>query len=125
AVGIVPMLLVWDVSAWGYVLLVSAQLFDAAWMFYNINELSLRQAIADDGIQGRVHATNRFLEFGAMVAGTAAAGFLGSAIGFRETLFVAAAFQFAAAITLLFSPVARLHEAPRPAAMVEEGAPAG
>jgi hypothetical protein len=125
AAGIVPMVLVWDVSAWGYALLISAQLFDAAWMFYNINELSLRQAIADDRLQGRVHATNRFLEFGAMVVGTIAAGFLGSAIGFRETLFVAAGFQFAAAITLLFSPVFHLREAPRRPVALEEAAAAG
>ncbi|MEX1103811.1 MAG: MFS transporter, partial [Dehalococcoidia bacterium] len=126
AAGLVPMVLVWDVSAWGYALLVSGQLFDAAWIFYNINELSLRQAIAEPRLQGRIHATNRFLEFGAMVVGTVAAGFLGSAVGFRETLFLAFGFQFAAAITLLFSPVARLRATPTPAvARLEEPASAG
>jgi hypothetical protein len=115
--------LVWDANAWGYALLICGQLFDAAWTFYNINELSLRQAIADDRIQGRVHATNRFLEFGAMVVGTVIAGYLGSAIGFRETLFVAAAFQFAAATTLVFSPILRLRATPTPVIAVD-GAPA-
>jgi hypothetical protein len=129
AAGVVPMVLVWDVSAWGYALLVGAQLFDAAWMFYNINELSLRQAIAEDRYQGRVHATNRFLEFGAMVVGTIAAGFVGAAVGFRETLVVAAAFQFAAAATLLLSPVVRLRAVPTRVVEVDapgvEPSPAG
>jgi predicted MFS family arabinose efflux permease len=125
AVGMLTLPLVWEVNAWGYALLISGQLFDAAWTFYNINELSLRQAIADDRIQGRVHATNRFLEFGAMVVGTIIAGYLGTAIGFRETLFVAMALQFVAAATLLFSPVARLRESPRRAVALEEAAAAG
>jgi predicted MFS family arabinose efflux permease len=119
--GVLALAAVWDVNAWGYAFLIGGQLFDAAWMFYNINELSLRQAIAEPRVQGRVHATNRFLEFGAMVIGTVAAGFLGSAIGFRETLWLAVAFQFAAATTLLFSPVVKLRETPRtPPVALEE-----
>lgn len=125
AVGMLTLPLVWGVNAWGYALLISGQLFDAAWTFYNINELSLRQAIADDRIQGRVHATNRFLEFGAMVVGTIVAGYLGTAIGFRETLLLAAALQFAAAGTLLFSPVVKLRVAPPHPVALEEPAAAG
>jgi hypothetical protein len=81
-------------------------------MFYNINELSLRQSITDDRLQGRVHATTRFLEFGAMIIGIVLAGSLASAIGFRETLLAAVACQFVGAATLLFSPVVRLRLPP-------------
>ena len=104
--------LVWDANLIGVVFLVCGQLFDSAWTFYNINELSLRQSIADERLQGRVHATTRFLEFGAMVAGTILAGWLGSAIGFRGTLFIACGCQFLAAGTLIFSPVFRLRSGP-------------
>jgi MFS family permease len=110
--GVVFLALPWDNGLASAAILVCGQLFDSAWTFYNVNELSLRQSVTDARLQGRVHATTRFLEFGAMVVGTLVAGYLGQAIGFRETLVVAVGFQFLAAVTLLFSPVTRLREAP-------------
>jgi hypothetical protein len=112
AAGTLFLPLPWDANVIGAAFLVGGQLFDSAWTFYNINELSLRQAIADDRIQGRVHATSRFLEFGAMLVGIGLAGWMGSALGFRETLFIASGFQFVAAGSLLLSPIAGLRLPP-------------
>ncbi|HEX6030856.1 MAG TPA: MFS transporter, partial [Tepidiformaceae bacterium] len=80
--GVVFLALPWDNGLASASILVCGQLFDSAWTFYNINELSLRQGVTDARLQGRVHATTRFLEFGAMVVGTLVAGYLGQAIGF-------------------------------------------
>ena len=41
--------------------LVSAQLFDAAYTVYSINEVSLRQAVTPDRMLGRVNASLRFI----------------------------------------------------------------
>ena len=103
-----------SVSAIAVVYLVLTQVItDPAWIFYDINELSLRQAITPDELQGRMNATIRVGGFAAMLAGTLAAGLLGEWIGLRETLFVAVAGNFAAAALLAVSPVARLAHAPQ------------
>src|SRR5690606_34537440 len=60
--GALFMPLAGDVSALAVVLLVANQLFtDPAWMFYEINEVSLRQAVTPDALLGRVNATMRFV----------------------------------------------------------------
>ena len=77
--------------------LVLAQVVtDPAWTVYDINELSLRQVITPDRLQGRMNATIRVVGFAAMLIGTFAAGLLGETIGLRQTLFVAAGVQFVA-----------------------------
>ncbi|HEX5474335.1 MAG TPA: MFS transporter, partial [Vicinamibacterales bacterium] len=83
----------------GYLVLTQV-VTDPAWIFYDINELSLRQAITPDALQGRMNATIRVGGFAAMLAGTAAAGVLGEWIGLRETLFIAVAGNYAAALLL-------------------------
>lgn len=103
-----------SVSLLAVVYLVLTQVItDPAWIFYDINELSLRQAITPDALQGRMNATIRVGGFAAMLAGTLAAGLLGGWIGLRETLFIAVAGNYAAAALLAASPVARLTRAPQ------------
>ena len=86
-----------SVSAASVTFLVLAQVVtDPAWTVYDINELSLRQAITPDRLQGRMNATIRVVGFAAMLIGTFAAGLLGETIGLRQTLFVAAGVQFVA-----------------------------
>jgi predicted MFS family arabinose efflux permease len=97
------------VSVVGVAFLVANQVItDPAWTFYDINSVSLRQAITPNRLQGRMNASMRFAEFAAMLAGTALGGVLGELIGLRQTLFVAVGGMVLAACWLLFSPVARL-----------------
>jgi MFS family permease len=104
-----------SVSVVGVACLVMNQLIsDPAWTFYDINSVSLRQAITPNRLLGRMNASIRFVEFGAMLAGTALGGVLGEVIGLRETLFLSAGGGFVAAAWLLFSPVARLRSMPVP-----------
>ncbi len=98
-----------SVSLLGVAFLVANQVItDPAWTFYDINSVSLRQAITPDRLQGRMNASMRFAEFAAMLAGTALGGVLGELAGQRETLFVAVGGMLLAAFWLLVSPVARL-----------------
>lgn len=75
---------------------------------YNISQVSLRQAICPDRLQGRMNASMRFMVWGTMPIGAAIGGWLGGTIGLRDTLFVAAAGQCLAWLPPRLSPVWRL-----------------
>jgi MFS family permease len=75
---------------------------------YNINQVSLRQAITPAGVRGRVNATNRFLAWGTMPVGSLLGGFLGEAIGLQPTTAIAAIGMLLAMTWIAASPVRRL-----------------
>ncbi|MDP9471978.1 MAG: MFS transporter [Chloroflexota bacterium] len=105
--------LAWDASALAIAFLVAQQfLVDPAATIFEIHGVSLRQAIAPDRLMGRVTASIRFLEFGAMLLGALAGGLLGESIGLRPTLVVGASGAFIGALWLLLSPIRHLREAP-------------
>ena len=117
-VGILFMPLAASVSVIGVAFLLLNQVItDPAWAFYDVNMVSLRQSITPDRLLGRMNASMRFLDFGAMLAGSFAGGLLGQSIGLRETLFMAAGMMFVASLLLLVSPIARLREIPPPIEM--------
>ena len=102
-----------NASLAGVSLLIANQLVtDPAWTFYDISSVSLRQAITVDRLQGRMSATMRFVEFGAMLVGTAAGGIGGEWVGLREMLFAAVGLQLLAACLLAASPVRHLRSLP-------------
>ena len=53
---------------------------------YNINQVSLRQAITPERMQGRMNATMRFLVWGTIPIGSLIGGVLATVIGLRETI---------------------------------------
>ena len=57
---------------------------------YNIQQVSLRQAICPERLQGRMNASMRFLVWGTMPLGSLTGGALAVTIGLRPTLFVGA-----------------------------------
>ena len=59
---------------------------------------------------GRVNASMRVAEFGAVLLGTIVAGFVGESAGLRPTLWLAVGLFFLAAVALAMSPV---REVPR------------
>jgi MFS family permease len=81
---------------------------------YNINQVSLRQAITPDRLQGRMNASVRFIVWGTIPIGALIGGALGDAIGLRPTLALMAACSVLATLWILFSPVRRLKEQPVP-----------
>jgi MFS family permease len=100
-------------SATAVVLLVAGGLlFGFGGVVYNVNQVSLRQAITPGRMQGRMNATMRFVVWGTLPIGALAGGALGGAIGLRPTLWIAAAGGFLAFVPPLFSPVRSLVSIP-------------
>jgi MFS family permease len=79
---------------------------------YNINQVSVRQALCPRRLQGRMNASVRFLVWGTLPLGGFLGGALGSYIGIRPTLWVAAVGQGLAFLWLLPSPVPGMREMP-------------
>jgi MFS family permease len=79
---------------------------------YNINQVSLRQAITPDRLQGRMNASMRFIVWGTIPIGSLIGGFLGSTIGVRQGVFVGAVMASLPWLFVYFSPVRKLREPP-------------
>jgi predicted MFS family arabinose efflux permease len=79
---------------------------------YDITQVSLRQSVTPDHLQGRMSATMRFVIFGVIPLGAMLGGYLGETIGLRATLFVGAAGGLLAPLWVLLSPVRSLREQP-------------
>jgi MFS family permease len=79
---------------------------------YNINQVSLRQAITPLRMQGRMNATMRFMVWGTLPIGSFVGGILGNTIGLRPTLWVAAIGGIFSFVPPLFSPVRTLQTIP-------------
>jgi MFS family permease len=106
--------LVTTAGAAGVILLVGQQLVtDSALTVYDINQVSLRQAIAPSRVLGRVNASVRVTEFGALLAGTVIGGYLGETLGLRATLWLGVAFSLLAALALAASPVRAVMRIPQ------------
>jgi MFS family permease len=90
---------------------------------FNLNQLSLRQAITPERLMGRMNAVVRFMYWGTMPLGSLAGGALATVIGVRPTLFVGIVGG-----TLAFAPLAatslmRLRTIPEDAQEVPSLAP--
>jgi MFS family permease len=94
-------------------LLIAGQfVFGVTVLWFNIQSLSLRQAVTPDRVRGRVNAAVRMLGFGAIPLGAALGGLLGSWIGLRETLGLATALALLATVQLGMSPLRSLRSTP-------------
>jgi MFS family permease len=83
---------------------------------YNITQVSLRQAITPDRVQGRMNASMRFVVWGTIPIGSLIGGFLGEQIGLRTTMLAGGLGGLLAGLWVFFSPVRALREQPAPAA---------
>lgn len=90
-------------------------------MVYNINQVSLRQAITPTTMQGRMNATMRFIVWGTIPVGTILGGLLGNTVGLHETIWIGAIGNCFTFLPLLVGPLRHLREMPEPLA---EGEPA-
>jgi MFS family permease len=78
---------------------------------FSVNELSLRQSVAEDRVLGRVSGSVRFLSFASMLLGTGLAAVLGERAGLRNALFVGAGGQVLAALVWILA-AARARKSP-------------
>ncbi|MGH9067302.1 MAG: MFS transporter [Acidimicrobiales bacterium] len=89
---------------------------------FNTNQVSLRLAITPEPLLARMTATMKFFVMGAMPVGSLVAGYLGSVLGLRSTLWVVAAFAVVPFLAVSLSDVRTLRTAPedlRPPAEVD------
>ncbi|HZD13024.1 MAG TPA: MFS transporter, partial [Candidatus Binatus sp.] len=86
----------------------------ASWggVVYNVNQVSLRQAIVPIKLQGRMNATMRFLVWGTIPLGGITTGILGTVYGVGNAITIAAFGGLFAGFWVLFSPVRNLREIP-------------
>lgn len=80
---------------------------------YNIQQVSLRQAITPERMQGRMNAVMRFIVWGTIPLGSLAGGALATVIGLRATLFLGGG-AVLATLPLVLSPIRTLREFPEP-----------
>ena len=90
-------------------LLASAQFLTVCpLIIYHIHEVSLRQMITPNHMQGRVNATMQVISWATTPLGALVGGWLGESIGVRSTLFVVVAGLLFAQPWLWFSPLRAL-----------------
>ena len=82
---------------------------------WNINQVSLRQAITPPRMQGKMNATMRFIVWGTMPIGAILGGALGSLIGLYPTIVIAAIGELLAFIPVTLSSVRHIVTMPEPA----------
>jgi MFS family permease len=104
AVGSLPIILT--------LLMLSEFLLGVARPIFNITQVSLRQAVTPDRLQGRVNASIRFVMWGVTPFGALLGGVLGEFIGLRATMLIAAIGVSIATVWVFFSPVRALREQP-------------
>jgi MFS family permease len=81
---------------------------------YNITQVSLRQAITPDRVQGRMNATVRTVVWGTIPLGTFIGGILGTTIGIVPTLVIGCVIATSAVLWVLGRPVRSLRVQPEP-----------
>ncbi|SEH01216.1 Predicted arabinose efflux permease, MFS family [Nonomuraea solani] len=88
--AVLPILLIAAAGRGAGALLISVAigLMLAGISVYNINQISLRQAITPTELQGRMNASMRFAVWGTLPLGAALGGVLGDVVGVRPMLWV-------------------------------------
>jgi MFS family permease len=81
---------------------------------WNINQVSLRQAITQPRMQGRMNATMRFIVWGTIPLGSIIGGALGGIIGLHNTIWVGAIGGLVAFIPVALSSVRKIVTMPEP-----------
>jgi MFS family permease len=83
---------------------------------YNITQVSLRQAITPERLQGRMNAAMRWIVWGTIPLGTLVGGAIGQAVGLRAALWVGAIGSLPVFLWVLLSPVRSITTMPEPVA---------
>ena len=98
-----------------FVLLAASQLLqNVNSEIYNLNQVSLRQAMTPAHLQGRMNATVRVAILGAIPIGTLLGGYLGTTLGVVQTMLIAASICLLAPLFILSGPLIRLRQLETP-----------
>lgn len=83
-------------------------------VIYNVAQVSFRQALCPRPLLGRMNATMRFLVWGTMPLGGLLGGWLATAFGLRNALWICAGGAQFAPLWVLLSPLRKLRDVPLP-----------
>jgi predicted MFS family arabinose efflux permease len=89
----------------GAAFLAAAQVGDATWPVYSINQLGIRQSVTPPHLLGRVNSAAELTFRGVLPVGALAGGVLAGTIGIRPTMFLSASGFSLSLLWLVFSPV--------------------
>jgi MFS family permease len=103
------------------VLIAGNALFGFGAVTYNIAQVSLRQAITPERLQGRMNAAMRWIVWGTIPLGTMAGGAIATAWGLRAALWVGAVGSLFTFLPIALTSVRSIRELPQP---VDETTPA-
>jgi len=81
-------------------------------VLYNINQVSFRQAICPERLQGRMNSVMRFIVWGTIPLGNLTGGALATWVGLRETIVIGAIGAGSAFLWILLSPWRSVREMP-------------
>jgi MFS family permease len=95
-------------------LMAGLALFGFASVAYNITQVSLRQAITPERLQGRMNAAMRWIVWGTIPLGTLTGGAIGQAVGLRAAMWVGAIGGIPVFLWVLLSPVRSIRTMPEP-----------
>jgi MFS family permease len=93
-------------------LIVAGIINAATAVIYNVNQVSLRQAITPERMLGRMNATMRFIVWGTIPIGSIVGGVLGGLIGLQTTIWVGVIGSFIGFLPVFFSQVRTLQRIP-------------
>jgi MFS family permease len=94
------------------ILVISGGFFGLGLTVFNVGQASLQQAVTPDHLQGRVNATMGLIGSASVPLGGLLGGTLGTILGLRTTLVVAAVGEILSVVWLLSSPLRSLREQP-------------
>ena len=106
AIAAAPDALIWPATV------VSAFLGGFFGVVWNVNQVSLRQAITPPRMQGRMNASMRFIVWGTIPVGAMLGGVLGTVLGLHTAIWIGAVGALVAFLPVTLSPVRKLREMP-------------
>jgi MFS family permease len=95
-------------------LIAGNALFGFGAVTYNITQVSLRQAITPERLQGRMNAAMRWIVWGTIPLGTTAGGAIATAWGLRAALWVGAIGSLFTFLPIALTSVRSIGELPEP-----------
>jgi MFS family permease len=93
-------------------LVVAEFVIAAAVVIYNVNQLSLRQALCPERLQGRMNAVMRFLVWGTIPLGNLIGGALATTVGLRTTIWIGVLGSMLGTLPVALSPVRSVERIP-------------
>ena len=102
-----------DIAVVAVAMLVAQQIIsDPGWTVFKINQTSLRQAIAPEGVLGRVTSAERFAGLVATLVASIVAGVIASYTGARFVLGLGALCAIVGALIIFLSPLRNARDVP-------------